>query len=80
MATLETLKTRLRRLGEAAALAEQHAQDARDARDAAIEAAELERVSVRDIAAWTGLSRPRVQAIIVARTAARQARQQGPID
>lgn len=70
---LEVMQERLRRLGRASQRAEELAEDARAARDAAIEDADRERLSVRQIAALVGLSRARVAGVIQERTAARQA-------
>jgi ABC-type molybdenum transport system ATPase subunit/photorepair protein PhrA len=65
---------RLMRLSAAARTSAQLADADREARDVAIEQAEQAGASVREIARWTGLSWGRVQQIIVARTAHRQAR------
>ncbi len=72
---MQTLRERLRRLGTAVRISEELAEDDREARDAAIEEADLAGLGVRQIAKDTGLSPGRAQAIITARTAARQARQ-----
>lgn len=68
-----TVRERMRRLAVAAARSEQLAADDRDARDKSIMEAIDEGISVRVIAADTGLSKSRIQAIGVERTAARQA-------
>lgn len=68
----ESLRVRLRRLADASTAADQVAEDARESRDAAIEAAELAGLTVREIAALTGLSRARAGAIVIARAATRQ--------
>jgi len=68
-----TVRERLRRLAVASARSEQLAEDDRTARDDAIEQAFLEGMSVRLIAADTGLSKSRVQAIGLERAAIRQA-------
>jgi hypothetical protein len=70
---LETLD-RVRRLAAAANRSQQLADDDREARDAAIEEAEGEGLSVRQISDASGLSVGGVQGVIVKRTAARQAR------
>lgn len=76
---LETIRERLRRLGDAWRRADELEQDARTARDTAIEEADQERLSVRQIAQITGLSRARVATVIQDRTAARQARLTRPV-
>lgn len=68
------LAARLARLTEACRRAVDTAAAAREARDTAIEDAEGEGHSVREIARATGLASSTVQAVVVARTAARQAR------
>ena len=70
---LETLD-RVRRLAAAARRSQQLADDDREARDAAIEEAEGEGLSVRQISDASGLSVGGVQGVILKRTAARQAR------
>lgn len=72
------MREKLGRLGRAAAAAEDWAADAREARDQAIEQADLDGWSVREIADASGLSRPRVHQVVIARTAARQARATRP--
>lgn len=72
---MQTLRERLRRLGTAVRISEEIAEDDREARDAVIEEADLAGLGVRQIAKDAGLSPGRAQAIITARTAARQARQ-----
>jgi hypothetical protein len=75
MQTVETLREQLRRLGAAVRVVEDQAADAREARDVKIEEADVAGLGVRQIAADLAMSPARVQAIITARTAARQARQ-----
>lgn len=71
---MRTRPERLRRLGRAYHSSRQlHAGD-RAALAEEIEAADLDGMTVREIARATGLSASRVQAIIVDRTAARQDR------
>jgi hypothetical protein len=68
-----TVRVRLRRLAVAATRSEELAADDREARDESIMKALDEGLSVRVIASDTGLSKSRIQAIGVERTAARQA-------
>ena len=72
---MQTVRERLRRLGAAVRTTEEVAADARAARDDAIEEADLAGLGIRQIAKDTGLSPARVEAIVTARTAERQARQ-----
>jgi DNA-directed RNA polymerase specialized sigma24 family protein len=77
---MRTRPERLRRLGAAyAASRDLHAGD-REALHREIEAADLEDMSVREIARLSGVSPGRVHAIVVERTAARQDRLTRPID
>ncbi len=71
---LEHALTRVRRLSAAARHSQELAEDDREARDAAIEEAEGQGLSVREIANACGLSVGGVQGVIVKRTAARQRR------
>lgn len=71
---MDTTRERIRRTAAAARASEELAGGDREARDAAIEAGELEGMSVRDIAACAGMSVSGVQKIIVRRIADRQAR------
>lgn len=71
---MRTHQERLRRLGEAARASEAVAAEDRAARDAAIEEADQDHVSVREIARAVGMSPSRVHSVILERTAARQAR------
>lgn len=68
-----TVRVRLRRLAVAAARSEELAAADREARDDAIEQASIEGLSVRLIAGDTGLSKSRIQAIVLDRAAQRQA-------
>lgn len=70
---VRAMTERLRRLGEAARASEKLAEEDREARNRAIEEAEAEGWSNRDIARWVGMSPSTVHGIIVARVAARQA-------
>lgn len=74
MHTPDHIRTRLTRLGDATRAAEQMLEDARNNRDAEIEQANLQGLSVREIATATGMSTARVQRVIIERAAARQAR------
>lgn len=65
---------RLRRLGVAARASEELAKLDREALDSAIEAADLADLSTREIARYSGLPPSTVHAIVIRRTAARQAR------
>jgi len=69
-----TLAARLHRLTEACRRAQDTAAAAREARDAAVEDADGEGHSVREIARQSGLSASRVHDIVLARAAARQQR------
>jgi hypothetical protein len=73
MPAIDTTLQRLQRLAAAVRLSEDLAAADREARDAEIEAAELEGFGIRDIARATGLAPSRIQAIVIRRTAARQA-------
>lgn len=64
---------RLRRLGEAARASERLAEEDREARNRAIEEADQEGWTNREIGRWVGMSPSTVHGIVVARTAARQA-------
>jgi len=68
-------RERLRRLGSAARASAELAGADREARDGAIEEADLAGLSVREISQDVGVSPTRVQAVILARAATRQARQ-----
>ncbi len=73
MFIVRALAERLRRLGDAARASDQLAEEDREARNRAIEEADLEGWSNREIGRWVGMSPSAVHGIIVARTAARQA-------
>jgi len=70
----QTALGRVRALAAAANRSQQLADDDREARDAAIEEAEGQGMSVREIANASGLSVGGVQGVILKRTAARQKR------
>jgi lambda repressor-like predicted transcriptional regulator len=72
MRTVFLLK--VRRTAIAARNSEELAAGDREARDDAIEQAQAEGFSVREIATQAGMSASRIQAIVIDRTAARQQR------
>jgi transposase len=65
---------RLRRLGAAAKASDDLAANDREARDAEIEQADADGLSTREISKAVGMSASRIHAIVLKRTAARQAR------